>query len=143
VVNLLNLPPTTYKVQKNTNKKINARIADKTLENIQKHQNSDKEAIDARIAKLNNEWDTERVLEMNFGALVSLSWVLGSTVSKKWFALGGLAGLFLVQHALQGWCPPLPIIRRLGIRTVDEIYKEKSALLILKNEYLQNQPKVK
>lgn len=36
-------------------------------------------------------------------------------------------------HSLQGWCPPLPIIRRMGIRTAEEITKEKDALRKLKS----------
>ncbi|WP_407921819.1 hypothetical protein, partial [Corallococcus sp. AB049A] len=29
-------------------------------------------------------------------------------------------GSFLLQHGLQGWCPPLPLLRRLGLRTRGE-----------------------
>ena len=32
-----------------------------------------------------------------------------------WFSVGVLA--FLAQHALQGWCPPMPVFRYLGTRT--------------------------
>ena len=31
-----------------------------------------------------------------------------------WFSVGVLA--FLLQHALQGWCPPMPVFRWLGFR---------------------------
>ena len=33
-----------------------------------------------------------------------------------------------MQHALQGWCPPLPVLRRLGFRTQNEIERERYAL---------------
>jgi hypothetical protein len=33
-----------------------------------------------------------------------------------------------MQHALQGWCPPVPILRRLGFRTAREIFEERLAL---------------
>jgi hypothetical protein len=36
---------------------------------------------------------------------------------------------FLLQHGLQGWCPPLPVLRRLGVRTQREIDAEKYALM--------------
>jgi len=36
---------------------------------------------------------------------------------------------FLLQHGMQGWCPPLPILRRLGVRTRGEIDREKYELL--------------
>jgi hypothetical protein len=35
----------------------------------------------------------------------------------------------VLQHAMQGWCPPVPLLRRLGIRTRNEIDREKYALL--------------
>jgi hypothetical protein len=43
--------------------------------------------------------------------------------------------LFFLQHALQGWCPPLPIFRKLGYRTKDEIAKEKYALKLLRGDF--------
>jgi len=36
---------------------------------------------------------------------------------------------FLGQHALQGWCPPLTVLRKLKIRTRKEIDFEKYALI--------------
>jgi hypothetical protein len=36
---------------------------------------------------------------------------------------------FLLLHGVKGWCPPLPVLRRLGIRTRDEIDREKYSLL--------------
>jgi hypothetical protein len=32
--------------------------------------------------------------------------------------LPALVTAFLFQHAVQGWCPPVPILRRLGFRAV-------------------------
>ncbi|MFD1862997.1 hypothetical protein [Planococcus chinensis] len=33
-----------------------------------------------------------------------------------------------IQHAIQGWCPPLSVIRRMSVRTMKEIDQEKEAL---------------
>jgi hypothetical protein len=44
---------------------------------------------------------------------------------------------FLLQHALQGWCPPLPVLRRLGVRTADEINQERYALKALRGDFAQ------
>jgi hypothetical protein len=41
--------------------------------------------------------------------------------------------LFL-QHAVQGWCPPVPIFRRLGIRTQTKIDHERYALKVLRGD---------
>jgi hypothetical protein len=45
--------------------------------------------------------------------------------------LPGVVLSFLLQHALQGWCPPLPILRRMGVRTRGEIDQEKYELKAL------------
>jgi hypothetical protein len=40
-----------------------------------------------------------------------------------------------MQHALQGWCPPLPLLRRLGVRTQQEIERERYALKALRGDF--------
>ena len=42
---------------------------------------------------------------------------------------------FLAQHALQGWCPPLPVLRKLGFRTQKEIQRERHAVKKLRGDY--------
>jgi hypothetical protein len=63
--------------------------------------------------------------------LTLIGTVLGATVNKKWFWLPGGVAAFLLQHAVPGWCPPLPFFRRLGVRTADEINQERMALRAL------------
>ncbi|MCC4721401.1 DUF2892 domain-containing protein [Salinicoccus sp. RF5] len=77
---------------------------------------------------MEREWNTERVLEANASTLVIIGSILGASVSRKWNLLPGIVGSFLLQHAIQGWCPSLSVIRRLGIRTPGEINQEKNAL---------------
>ncbi len=56
------------------------------------------------------------------------------------FALVPLVvGSFLLQHAVQGWCPPLPVFRRMGVRTQTEIDEERAALKALRGDF-QNLP---
>jgi hypothetical protein len=90
--------------------------------------------IDARIGALNTEWDMERVLEMNASSLAFLGVVLGATVHRRWLLLPGIVLPFLFQHAIQGWCPPIPLLRRIGVRTQREIEAEKYALKSLQKE---------
>jgi hypothetical protein len=42
---------------------------------------------------------------------------------------------FFMQHALSGWCPPLPVLRRLGFRTQYEIEQERYALKALRGDF--------
>lgn len=126
-------PPTTTKVKLNTDDQINNEIEQKTAHNINNYYGKTEGEIDTRIKELNYEWDTERVLELNFASIVLISSLLGLLGNKKWMALSGITSVFMIQHSLQGWCPPLPIIRRMGIRTAEEITKEKDALRKLKS----------
>jgi hypothetical protein len=44
-------------------------------------------------------------------------------------------GRVRLQHATQGWCPPVPVFRRLGIRTQTEIDHERYALKALRGDF--------
>jgi hypothetical protein len=91
--------------------------------------------VDRRIADLDREWDVERALEATAASFTVLGVVLGAAVNRKWFAFPALVGGFLLQHAVQGWCPPVPILRRLGFRTQAEIEKERYALKALRGDF--------
>ena len=95
----------------------------------------DREAIASHIEALEREWDVERYLQMN-ASLVSLAGiVLGGTVSPRFLALPAAVFAFFFQHAVQGWCPPLPVFRRMGVRTRREINREKYALKVLRGDF--------
>lgn len=136
----MHIPPTNTRVSLNTGEKVKRKIAQKTESNVDRYIGLSRNDIAKRIDELNHEWDTERTLETNFGLVMLLSSLLGYTVNKKWFALGGIASLFMLQHAIQGWCPPLTIARHLGVRTVEEIEREKESLqkILSRNPELQH-----
>jgi len=125
---------TNDRVRDNTSKKALEKIDRQTEENIQRYASQDRAAIRQRIEALNKEWDTERVLEVTSGINVLLGLTLGLTVNRRWLLLSAVSAAFLVQHTLQGWCPPLPVIRSLGVRTKNEIEQERDALMELLEE---------
>jgi len=129
------IPPSTKRVELHTNKKLNEIIEHKTIDNINKYKDSNSNELSMRLEKLNREWDTERVLEANAAAIIFVSTILGFTISTNWFVLIAIVSFFLFQHAVQGWCPPLPIIRRLGVRTPVEINSEIIAIKILRGDF--------
>ena len=45
-----------------------------------------------------------------------------------------------LQHAVQGWCPPLAVWRRLGVRTQSEIDEERYALKALRGDFRDVRP---
>jgi hypothetical protein len=121
-------------VSENTARAVNDKIQFDTDRNIAYYSQLDASDIDQRLEELDREWDIERILETNAASITIASFVLGAISNRKWFALSGLVGCFLLQHAVQGWCPPLPILRRLGFRTPEEIEQERRALLNARDE---------
>ena len=93
------------------------------------------EQIDRRLEELDREWDIERWLQFNSAALTFAGLGLGLFHNKKWFALPIAVQLFFMQHGVQGWCPPLPAFRRMGVRTAREIEAERNALRALRGDF--------
>jgi hypothetical protein len=93
------------------------------------------ERIADRLRELDAEWDIERVLEANAASIGLIGLALGAFVDRRFFAVPALVSAFLLQHALQGWCPPLPVLRRLGFRTEAEIWQERTALKALRGDF--------
>ncbi|MFW5882750.1 MAG: hypothetical protein ACOCVG_00115 [Verrucomicrobiota bacterium] len=126
---------TSDRVRQHTSEDVQAHIDAATVENIMRYSSASDRKLKQRLDELEKEWDVERILETNASAL-ALSGVLLSLVHhRRWLLLsGGVLG-FLMQHATQGWCPPLPILRRLGVRTRREIDRERTALKALRGDY--------
>ena len=118
------------RVRSSTASHVNEEIDHQTDINIHRYKGKSKAEIFERIQMLDKEWDIERVLEVNASTLALTGLILGLTKNRKWLFLPGIVLPFLLQHGLQGWCPPLPLLRRLGIRTRGEIDREKYALKI-------------
>lgn len=91
--------------------------------------------IEQRIDELDREWDIERTLEANAAAVSLFGLAMGTFSNRKWFALPAVVGSFLLQHAIQGWCPPVSIFRRLGFRTRTEIDQERYALKAVRGDF--------
>ena len=85
----------------------------------------------------------ERLLETNASAIAFTGLLLGVAHSKRWLIVPGIVLPFLFQHAVQGWCPPVPLFRRLGVRTRKEIDREKYALKVLRGDFdkVESQPR--
>jgi hypothetical protein len=66
-------------------------------------------------------------LEANASALAFTGVVLGATLDRRWIALPAIVTAFLFQHAVQGWWPSLPILRRMGFRTARDRHRTYGA----------------
>jgi hypothetical protein len=129
------IPPTTERVARQTAEEINARIQRQTEANVAYFAEGDSRLIRSRLRELDREWDIERVLEANAAMVALAGLALGRLVNRRWFLLPTVVAGFLLQHALQGWCPPVPVFRRLGIRTQTEIDLERFALKALRGDF--------
>lgn len=125
----------TDRVRENTAEEINRRIDREIDIRVRGYAEKTAEEITKRIEELEREWDIERLLETNASALAFTGLVLGVTRSRKWLLVPGIVLPFLFQHAIQGWCPPIPLLRRMGVRTREEIDREKYALKVLRGDF--------
>jgi hypothetical protein len=125
----MELPGSAERVPLHTAPDVNDRIVARTLRQIAAYDEATPEERALRRSELDGEWDTERVLETTDKALLLAAGLLGLLTGRRWlFAIPAAVGFFLLQHALQGWCLEMPLLRRAGVRTPYEIAGEKAAL---------------
>ena len=127
---------TAERVTGHTGDAVNQRIRRAAEERVKRTAQAGSAAITTRLRELDEEWDIERCLETGASSLMLTGTLLGSLVDKRWLLLPAGVAAFLLQHALQGWCPPLPVLRRLGVRTADEIAEERYALKALRGDFV-------
>lgn len=128
------LPTTDNRVRSHTAPQINRRIDSAIEESIRYHA-VHPEKIDQRLFELEREWDIERALEANAASLAVFGVLMGLIGRRAFYWLPGIVGGFLLQHAMSGWSPPVPLLRRLGFRTAGEIHREKYALKALRGDF--------
>ena len=126
---------TVARVRNSTSDEINHQIRRQTEENVARYAAGGPKAIERRLRELDAEWDIERTLEAIASTLAFTGCVLAATVDRRWVFLPMAVTAFIFQHAVQGWCPPLPILRRLGLRTAEEIDHERYALKALRGDF--------
>ena len=127
--------PTTIRVEQHTDEAVNERIRRRTAQSISSIGRQGRDEISRRLEELDQEWDMERTLEANAASVALLGLGLGAWASRRFFVLPGVVAGFLLQHAVQGWCPPVPIFRRLGFRTAREIASERYALKVIRGDF--------
>ena len=128
------IPSTRRRVRSRTADGINRRIDDQIARNV-RYYSVHTDEIGRRLVELDEEWDIERMIECNASALALTGTVLGMTHDRRFLMLPAAVAGFLLQHAIQGWCPPIPILRRFGFRTADEINRERYALKALRGDF--------
>ena len=128
------IPDTRSRVPRNTGEDVNRRIREATEERLA-YYTAHRDEIGARLAELDREWDIERTLEANAAGIAFAGVMLGAFADRRFLALPAAVTAFLMQHAVQGWCPPVPVFRRMGVRTAAEIESERHALKAMRGDF--------
>jgi hypothetical protein len=133
------IAPTRDRVREHTAPKVNERIDALTRASVDATLSQGAGAIQHRLAELDEEWDIDRALFVNFAVAGGAAFSLGlkryadssmfSRPRKGLLYFFGAQLGFLLVHGLVGWCPPVVLFRRLGFRTKSEIEAERHVLL--------------
>lgn len=129
-----NFITTGDRVRDYTSEQVKQVIDQKTYENVKAYFDRSENVISQRIKELDEEWDIERVLEVNMSSLAIGGFIL-SIKNRFWLTLPVVVVGFLAQHSVQGWSPPVALLRYLKFRTRKEIEREKHALKALRGDY--------
>ena len=108
--------------------KANRSIDASTRESIERATAGGRDAIERRLTALQQEWDLDRVLMVNFATLV-FAQLVAATRDRRWLWGPLVQTPFLMMHATLGWCPPSLWFRPMGFRTRFEIQAEREELL--------------
>jgi len=123
------------RVRANTPPEINQAIDTEIAAMVRFYASKTDYEIGKRIEELDKEWDIGRIVETRASAVSLIGIILGLKRSKMWLILPTIASTFLLQYAVQGWCPPVSMLRRFGFRTRQEIDLEKYALKALRGDF--------
>jgi hypothetical protein len=113
----------------------NLQIEKSIQDTLNTYRGKSQQEITQRIIKIEKEWSIERWLELNASTLAFIGVILGVFIHLYWLFLPTIVLPFLALHAIQGWCPPLPIMRKLKIRTRREIDWEKFSLKFIRGDF--------
>ena len=96
------------RVPRSTAPEINGRIRRQALASLARYRHAPREAVEARLAELKQEWDIERAIEANAASIALIGVILGAFVSPWFLILPAAVCAFLlvnvlVQAALYRW----------------------------------------
>jgi hypothetical protein len=126
--------PSFDRVRAHTSRSVNADLDNDTAYRLWELERLGPVARRRRLTELDREWDIDRALMLLSSALGGLTFTLGMTRMRPMKRWNGWLSLFSTQvgfmgfHAAVGWCPPVVLLRHLGIRTKKEIESERRAI---------------
>ncbi|RCW44459.1 DUF2892 family protein [Halopolyspora algeriensis] len=119
-----------------SSKDVTRHLDQQRLERIARCVDAPSAEVTHHVTDLDRSWDIERTLEANAATISLVSVALATTHSRRWLILAAVVPAFLLQHAVQGWCPPIAVFRRWGSRTRHEIDAERTAIKALRGDFV-------
>jgi hypothetical protein len=128
--------PVTDRVRANTWPPINDRLDRQLQQRLRDAGGSASiEDLTRRITRLGDEWDFDRTVETEASLMGLIGLALAVTASSRLLLLPALVSTMLVLHETHGWYPLLPLFRRVGVRTQNEIDRERYSLKALRGDF--------
>jgi hypothetical protein len=128
--------PVTDRVRANTSVPVNHRLDTQAqLRMREAAASASTDEFTRRVTRLDYEWDFDRTVETEASLMGLLGLALGIAVDKRFLVLPAFVSTMLVLHATHGWYPLLPLFRRIGVRTQDEIDRERYGLKALRGDF--------
>lgn len=123
------------RVREHTNRDRLATLDRELRQRVERYIDASEGELTRRIREVEQESDMEQLLEANASALALAGLVAGMTINRRFLLIPLVVLTFLLQHAVQGWCPPVVLFRRLGVRTRQELDAERAALKALRGDF--------
>lgn len=127
--------PDTDRTRANTWPHVNRRLDHETELRLQADAGRDRGALTNRVEELEREWDFDRIIEAEASVMGLTGLMLTILVDRRFFVIPALVTSMMLLHATQGWYPLLPLLRRVGVRTADEIERERYAVKALRGDF--------
>ena len=133
--------PVTDRVRANTWVTVNDRLdIEAQLRMREAASSASTDELTRRVTQLNYEWDFDRTVETEASLMGLLGLALGIAVDKRFLVLPAFVSTMLIVHATHGWYPLLPLFRRIGVRTQDEIDRERYGLKAIRGDFMALPP---
>lgn len=128
--------PASDRVRANTWPEVNARLdREARLRLRSAASSSSADDLSARIERLDSEWDFDRVLESEASLMGLVGLTVAALFDRRLLVIPGFVAAMVLVHSTTGWYPLLPVFRRLGVRTRDEIDRERYAMKAIRGDF--------
>ncbi|HEX6124151.1 MAG TPA: hypothetical protein VFZ23_02140 [Pyrinomonadaceae bacterium] len=124
-------------VRRNTAQEVNQTLDTRMADRVRGYAaRGDSNELSARIEELEQEWSIERLIETEASIMGLTGLGLGAFINRKFLAVPAFVGAMVLLHGVQGWYPMLPLFRRLGFRSREEIDREKFAMKVVRGDFV-------